>query len=126
MLKTGWVGDSNHPKFGFSFNRLQSELPRFRWSGRALVAWLMVVYVLLLGAMVASPGLHSHFHPDADKAGHECAVTLFSHGQVDAAVTVVTVALLALSSLFLRFNSTSVCPAWVAALPPGRGPPVLA
>ena len=38
--------------------------------------------VLSLQLFVALPGLHAWIHPDAADANHECAVTLFSHGQV--------------------------------------------
>jgi hypothetical protein len=40
---------------------------------------------LLLQSMVVLPGLHARFHSDASNPGHECAVTLFAHGQVDSA-----------------------------------------
>jgi len=36
----------------------------------------------MLQAMAAVPALHTLVHPDASKPGHECAVTLFCHGQV--------------------------------------------
>ena len=42
----------------------------------ALLVWM-------LGILGASPDLHALFHPDADHAGHSCAITLFQHGLED-------------------------------------------
>lgn len=73
--------------------------------------------------MVAVPALHAIIHPDANDADHECAVTLFAHGQVDAAATVPPVfcppTLFVSRDIFPRlvFVSTDI------RLLPGRGPP---
>jgi hypothetical protein len=44
---------------------------------------------LAIYAMAAIPGLHTLAHNGARDAQHECAVTLFAHGQVHCASTVV-------------------------------------
>lgn len=49
----------------------------------ALTALLLVGVVFVLGALAVSPELHERLHPDAGEHGHQCAVTLFAHGQVD-------------------------------------------
>jgi len=75
--------------------------------------------------MVALPGLHVLFHSDASDPGHQCAVTLFAHGQVhcpEAAVPVVRpepLAVFVQSRREAGFVSTDV------RLLPGRGPPSL-
>ena len=52
---------------------------------KAALAALLVGMVLFLDAMAASPALHQLIHKDANKAGHECAVTMFAHGKVESA-----------------------------------------
>ena len=46
---------------------------------------------LLLQGTVFFPAVHHHIHPDSGEADHECAVTLFAHGQVDCSDTTVAV-----------------------------------
>ena len=53
--------------------------------GRPSLALLLAALVLLLNLLAASPSLHERFHSDAGHAEHQCAVTLFAHGQVDSA-----------------------------------------
>jgi hypothetical protein len=104
---------------------LQSGKPIFKCPGQALISALLVALVLLLDAMVASPGLHELLHADADQAGHECAVTMFLHGQVDSAVVLVAIALPAPPVEFSPLPAIAVFPTRTDALPPGRGPPSL-
>ena len=95
-----------------------------RKAKRGLAALCLAVF-LLLQAMVVLPGLHALFHSDASDPGHQCAVTLFAHGQIhcpDAAVPVVRPeppALFIPSRREAGFVSTDV------RLLPGRGPPSL-
>jgi hypothetical protein len=81
--------------------------------------------VLLLNALAASPSLHEYFHTDASHAGHQCAVTLFGHGQVDSPVVQVAAVVAVAPVDFRLLTSVSVFNALVESLPPGRGPPVL-
>jgi hypothetical protein len=89
---------------------------------RAYAAFWLGVF-LLLQTMVVFPELHALIHSDAADSNHNCAVTLFTHGQVhgaDAAVPVVRPEPVALFIQSLReavFVSTDV------RLLPGRGPP---
>jgi hypothetical protein len=46
---------------------------------------------LLVQSMAAVPALHAWAHPDARDPGHECAVTLFLHGQLHSSATEVAV-----------------------------------
>jgi hypothetical protein len=95
-----------------------------RQPGRAAIASLLTGLVLLLNAMAVSPSLHAWFHSDAADSGHQCAVTLFAHGQVDAASGDVSVVaplpyVETTSSLALSVFSPAI-----DDLPAGRAPPV--
>jgi hypothetical protein len=46
---------------------------------------------LLVQIMAAVPAFHAWAHHDAGDPGHECAVTLFLHGQVHTPATTVEV-----------------------------------
>ena len=89
---------------------------------RGLAARGFAVF-LLLQAMVTFPGLHELIHQDASESNHQCAVTLFVHGQVhcaDAAVPVLRPEPLPVFILPLReavFASADL------RLLPVRGPP---
>ena len=84
----------------------------------------MVFFVLLLNAMAASPALHELVRQNAQAPGHECAVTLFAHGQVDSAGSEVTIGapqtlvLVSAPVLISHFSP------FISQLPAGRGPPV--
>ncbi len=84
----------------------------------------MVVVVLLLDAMVASPDLHELIHHDADTPGHECAVTMLAHGQADSPVVDVAAILPVTPDAFLQPAMVSAFVVRVESLLPGRGPPV--
>ena len=92
---------------------------------KTAISCLLVCLILLLDAMAACPTLHELIHKDAAKAGHECAVTIFTHGKVDTAtvdvpVCVTTVVLGAMPPIEFSVFNTSV-----EFLPPGRAPPVI-
>jgi hypothetical protein len=92
--------------------------------GKRISASLLIALVLLLSFAGASPALHKSIHSDAGAPEHQCAIKLFSHGQVDAAdsapIAVVVapqvggVALLSetftLSSADYRFSSSRAPP----------------
>ena len=104
--------------------RLPPRIRHFKRHSHAVLASLLVGLVLLLDAMAACPNLHELIHHDADAPGHECAVTIFAHGQVDSPVVEVAVTMPVASVEFLAQTSVSVFPALVESLPHGRGPPV--
>jgi hypothetical protein len=98
------------------------QLSRF---SRTAIGCLLVCLILLLDAMAVCPALHELLHKDAAQGGHECAVTIFTHGKVDTAsvdvpVFVTAVALRAKPPVEFSVFSTSV-----EYLPPGRAPPAL-
>ena len=104
---------------------LQPVSPYLKPSFHALIAALLVAFVLLLDAMVACPGLHEMVHSDADQAGHECAVTLFIHGQVDSAAVLVVAVLPPPPVVFSPLPAIVQFHTRTDALPPGRGPPAI-
>src|SRR5271166_1428409 len=75
-----------------------SRVFKLRTVFRKTSAVLLCGVVLFLAALAASPSLHEWLHHDADEPGHECAVTLFLHGQVSAAAVAPVVA--AVAALF--------------------------
>ena len=81
-----------------------------------LLLWLQL-------AMAASETLHKFIHQDADQPGHECAVTLFAHGQVETSPVDVPV----LPPVTGVETTPQPVPCVFSApgqqLPPGRGPP---
>jgi hypothetical protein len=104
-------------------NDLQHMNRHFQRSARAVIASLLVCVVLLLEAMAACPELHELIHHDADEPGHDCAVTMFAHGQVDSPVLEVAAIIPVAPVEFFPLTSVSVFNALVEKLPPGRGPP---
>jgi hypothetical protein len=91
---------------------------------KSVIAGLLAGMVLFMTALASSEPLHKLVHHDADEAGHECAATLFAHGQVDSPVVAVAVILPVAPVEFLPLTSVSILNALVETLPPGRGPPV--
>src|ERR1700761_212033 len=55
-----------------------------RFIGGAL-SLLCLTELFALMVLAAVPALHHHLHPDANNSDHECAVTLFATGKLDAA-----------------------------------------
>ncbi|MEI9961609.1 MAG: hypothetical protein WDM76_10905 [Limisphaerales bacterium] len=103
---------------------MQQVNRHLRKFGKAALAVSLIGLVLLLGAMVASPSLHKRIHHDADKADHECVITLFSHGQVDSAngdVPPIVPIVWVETSLPTEL---SVFSATIENLPSGRAPPL--
>ena len=93
--------------------------------GKAAIAALLVGMVLLLNAMAACPALHELIHKDADQPGHECAVTMFAHGQVNSAtvdVSVTAPAVMIEAAPQIEFSLFSTA---IENLPPGRAPPAV-
>jgi len=97
------------------------------WSRKAkkahAVLWLGVF--LLLEAMVVFPGLHALIHADASDPDHECAVTLFTHGQVHGADAAVPVLRPEPVAAFIQPWREAVFVSRDVRLLPGRGPPSL-
>jgi hypothetical protein len=110
--------------FSYVAGGLQQGKHRFSRPVKSALAVLLIGAVLLLNALAASPALHKLIHHDADKPDHECAVTLFAHGQVDSPVVEVGAVIPPALFEFLPLAPVSVFNAPVETLPLGRGPPV--
>ena len=85
--------------------------------------WLGVF--LLLQAMVVLPGLHALIHADASDPSHQCAVTLFTHGQVHGADGAVPVLRPEPAAVFVQSRREAAFVSTDVRLLPGRGPPSL-
>jgi hypothetical protein len=94
-----------------------------QWSKLPL-GGLLVALVLFLNLLAASPKLHESFHADAGRSQHHCAVTLFAHGQVDAADVAVVADIPCATVEFLPSVPASIARTISENLPPGRAPPV--
>ena len=86
---------------------------------------MLVALVLLLDAMVACPDLHELIHHDAGAPEHECAVTLFAHGHVDAVAVEVSVIATTVPFVTIPPVSFFIFTPAIKNLPAGRAPPVL-
>ena len=67
---------------------------------KSAIAGLLLVSWLLTTAMAACPALHEYFHHGAGSPDHQCAVTLFTHGQLMTADTAPVLAVFVLLMLF--------------------------
>jgi len=79
----------------------------------------------MLNAMAACPALHEAIHHDADKADHDCAVTMFAHGKLESATVEILPTIVSVSietGILSRFSTFS--PA-IENLLSGRAPPSL-
>jgi hypothetical protein len=75
-------------------NRMSRNL-KFGTVFRKASAVLLCAMVLFLAALAASPSLHEWLHHDANEPDHDCAITLFAHGQVNATTIVPVMAVVA-------------------------------
>jgi hypothetical protein len=104
---------------------LRLEKRHFKAHGKAIIASLLAGLVLLLDAMAANPALHELIHKDANQTDHQCAVTMFAHGQVDSTpvdVAVVVPQTFVTDPPALEYSIFSPT---IDSLPAGRAPPVL-
>ena len=110
-------------KSGYPVNTLLSFQTTLAIWIRLSLGGLLVGLVLLLNALTSSPQLHELLHADAGQAEHLCAVTLFAHGQVDAADAAVVACLPSVAIEFFPQPSVLVLSLAAETLPPGRAPP---
>jgi hypothetical protein len=95
----------------------------FRQKKQGISAFLLGLF-LSLQAMVVFPALHAMVHHDAGDPDHECAVTLFCHGNVEAATTAVPVFCAPAGIIFSQPRPETIFVSPDFRLLPGRGPPV--
>ncbi len=109
--------------FSYVANVLQRGKHRFSLPVKSALAVLLVGAVLLLNALAASPALHKLIHKDADKADHECAITLFAHGHVDSVSVEISAVAPTFSIESVPQIKFSVFSPAIENLPAGRAPP---
>lgn len=68
---------------------------------RRVGAVFALLLFLTLQLFASSESLHKLIHPDAGSPDHQCAITLFTHGQVDAPATVLPTVEFVAAVLFL-------------------------
>ncbi|HWF19966.1 MAG TPA: hypothetical protein VG754_11900 [Verrucomicrobiae bacterium] len=91
---------------------------------RKAVSLLFLALFLFLQTLAAVPGLHRHFHHDADQADHQCVVTLLLQGNLEAASSFVSVMLPAAQVSVIPLRPAFIRVAIDYRLLPGRAPPV--
>jgi hypothetical protein len=83
----------------------------------------LLVLLLSLQALATFPTLHALVHPDACDPDHECAVTLFCHGQVNVSSTAAPVFCAPERLIFSQSLPRIIFVSADIRLLPGRGPP---
>jgi len=53
--------------------------------GKSVLAGLLAVLILLVSAFSGDSSLHQRLHADPFHSGHNCALCLFLHGNIDSA-----------------------------------------
>jgi hypothetical protein len=94
----------------------------FRRKRQSASAFLLGLF-LSLQAMAVFPALHALVHPDCSDPDHECAVTLFAHGQVDASPAAAPVFLAPARLVFRQSPPRIIFVSADIRLLPSRGPP---
>jgi hypothetical protein len=88
--------------FGLIMTSVQRQQNKsgVRRIAKSAIAGLLLVSWLFTTAMAACPALHEYFHHDAGSPDHQCAVTLFTHGQLMTADTAPVLAVFVLLMVF--------------------------
>src|SRR5579859_6957266 len=97
--------------------------PKRTRTAKAAGSLLCLLLFVFLQALAVSPELHRAFHHDANRADHQCAVTMLSHGQVHAATTATPVISAPVFVSEIPAQAVSASVMVDNLLPPGRGPP---
>jgi hypothetical protein len=90
---------------------------------RRIASSLVLGLFLALYVLTAVPALHALVHSDAGESEHQCAVTLFSHGQVDISNTVISMPSVPSELIFSTASPRFIFVSVDLRLLPSRGPP---
>jgi hypothetical protein len=82
-------------------------------TARAFVTALALAGFLSAVTLSVSPQLHERIHPDANRAGHSCAVTLIASGNVDHSPVT---PLISTPAPIAEFNAPEPSSQWVESL----------
>jgi hypothetical protein len=88
-----------------------SRFARSRNHGRAFVAVCVFAAFLWALALSASPQLHRRVHKDANRAEHNCAVTMIASGSYDHAANPPLISAADLAPQFSKIPALTPC--WV-------------
>jgi hypothetical protein len=92
--------------------------------GRRIGVMICLGLVLLLQVLAASEALHKAIHPQAHSPQHQCVISLFAQGQVNAAnVSLPGFVFVGALIPFLLKPDLTPAPSFNYPLPPSRGPP---
>jgi hypothetical protein len=106
-------------------NALQYAKYSFKKLGKPCVAVLLIGLVSLLNLMAVAPALHQAIHHDAGRADHDCAVTMFAHGNVELATCDIPVVMPTIGITTTPLLELSVFSTAIENLPFGRAPPAV-
>ena len=98
-------------------------LRNFFKKARQGAAALCLFILLAVQAMAAIPALHALVHNDSSDPSHQCAVTMFLHGQVHASSAAVAVARSAPAFAEAPLLGDAIFVSADVRLLPCRGPP---
>jgi hypothetical protein len=110
-------------KYIFHFVIRPSILRNFFKEARQGAAAVCLFIFLAVQAMATVPALHALVHPNSTDPSHQCAVTLFLHGQVHASSPAVDAARSAPAFSSEPLFAAAVFASADVRLLPCRGPP---
>jgi hypothetical protein len=91
---------------------------------RRVGAVFALVLFLTLQLFASSESFHKLIHPDADSADHQCAITLFTHGQVNSSVVALpTIVFVAALCFLLPLFQSAVISSFDYRFSASRAPP---
>jgi hypothetical protein len=105
---------------------MQSGLRMFVSRSKAPLSVSLVLLLLFLQTLAASPLLHGDIHHDAASSDHTCVVTTLSQGQVDLTDSVSTIELPPRISADAQPNSAPFLNSLFFSVDSNRGPPASA
>ena len=109
-----------------SIVRRNGILSSLRLPAKKLTGVLLVFLVLFLSGLATDLGHHKAIHADAGSADHQCAITLFAHGQVlhSTSAPLLIFVPQEISAQLTLPEGALISSCW-GLLPPSCGPPAL-
>jgi hypothetical protein len=105
---------------------MKSALRNFSSRARAPFSAVLILLLLVIQTLAASPDLHLDLHDEADSDDHSCAVTTLTQGQIDVTDSASSLTLPA-ATPFQFFSVSSLhIDSQFFSVDSSRGPPSLA
>ena len=96
----------------------------FQKVAKPALGGLLVLLLLLLSALSASPTLHQKLHADAGATDHSCVITLFAKGQITPApAALILAAFVSLAGAIALLAETLLLPSADYRFSASRAPP---